>query len=49
VSLRPIAIDRYDVGTIVVAGGLEPGETVVTSGAQLLRPAQRVALIGAEG
>jgi RND family efflux transporter MFP subunit len=49
VSLRPIEIDRYDVGTIVVAGGLEPGETVVTSGAQLLRPEQRVALIGAEG
>jgi RND family efflux transporter MFP subunit len=49
VSLRPIEIERYDVGTIVVASGLEAGETVVTAGAQLLRPQQRVALVGADG
>ena len=47
VALRRIGIDSYDVGTIIVRDGLEPGETVVTAGAQLLRPEQRVALAGA--
>jgi RND family efflux transporter MFP subunit len=44
VALRQIGVDSYDVGTIIVRDGLEPGETVVTAGAQLLRPEQRVAL-----
>ena len=47
VSLRPIVVERYDTGRIVVREGLRPGETVVTAGAQLLRPNQTVAL--AEG
>ena len=47
VALRPIEVESYDVGTLVVRDGLEPGETVVAAGAQLLRPDQKVAL--AEG
>ncbi len=47
VSLRPIVVERYDTGQIVVREGLQPGELVVTAGAQLLRPNQAVAL--AEG
>ena len=47
VALRPIGVESYDVETLVVREGLEPGETVVAAGAQLLRPDQKVAL--AEG
>lgn len=44
VALRAIDVESYDVGTIIVRDGLKSGETVVTAGAQLLRPEQRVAL-----
>ena len=47
VALRPIGVESYDVETLVVREGLEPGETVVAAGAQLLRPDQKVEL--AEG
>ena len=43
-ALRAIDVESYDVGTIIVRDGLKSGETVVTAGAQLLRPEQRVAL-----
>lgn len=42
VSLRPITIDRYTKDRIAVAGGLQPGETVVSAGVQMLRPGQKV-------
>jgi RND family efflux transporter MFP subunit len=48
VSLRPIVVDRYDTGRIVVREGLRPGETVVTAGAQLLRLNQTIALAKGE-
>jgi RND family efflux transporter MFP subunit len=44
VTLRPITIDRYETGKIVVAKGLEQGEIVVTTGIQFLRPNQTVAV-----
>ncbi len=44
VSVRRIEIDRYGFDDIVLKGGVEPGETVVTAGIQFLRPGQRVAL-----
>lgn len=44
VSQRPIAVDRYRTGEILVADGLKPGDVVVTRGAQLLREGQTVAL-----
>ena len=43
VSPKTIAIESFATGKIVVAGGLEPGEKVVTSGIQFLRPGQIVA------
>ncbi|GEO17622.1 acriflavin resistance protein [Microvirga aerophila] len=43
VSLKPIMIEGYETGKIVVREGLRPGETVVTGGAQFLRPQQAVA------
>jgi membrane fusion protein, multidrug efflux system len=47
VSLKPIAIEGYETGKVVVREGLRPGEIVVTGGAQMLRPNQVVAF--AEG
>ena len=44
VTLRPITIDRFETGKIVVAKGLEQGEIVVTTGIQFLRPNQTVAV-----
>ncbi len=46
VTQRKISVDRYDTGRIIVRKGLEPGEVVVTAGAQLLRPNQKVAIAG---
>ncbi len=46
VSLKPITVEAYETGTIVVRSGIQPGDTVVTGGAQLLRPDQVVAFAG---
>jgi membrane fusion protein, multidrug efflux system len=43
VSLRRIEIESYRTGEAVVRGGLQQGDVVVTAGAQLLRPAQKIA------
>ena len=44
VSLKPVTIDAYKTGELLIRDGLEPGEIVVTAGGQLLRPDQTVAL-----
>lgn len=49
VSLRPIAVEGYETGKVVVRDGLQPGDIVVTGGAQLLRPGQVVAFAEGEG
>lgn len=46
VSLRRITVERYHTGSVVVADGIRPGETVVSAGGQLLRPNQTVELTG---
>jgi len=46
VFLKPIAIEAYETGKIMVRAGIQPGDTVVTGGAQLLRPGQVVAFAG---
>jgi membrane fusion protein, multidrug efflux system len=46
VSPRPITIDRYETGKVIVREGLQPGEIVVIAGGQFLRPNQTVALAG---
>jgi RND family efflux transporter MFP subunit len=45
VSLRPVEVLRYDPAS-VIAQGLETGEVVVTAGVQVLRPGQKVRLLG---
>jgi membrane fusion protein, multidrug efflux system len=47
VSLRPIDVHSYDLAQVIVGGGLEPGDIVVTAGVQALRPGERVRLLGA--
>jgi multidrug efflux pump subunit AcrA (membrane-fusion protein) len=42
VSLKPVAVDRYNRDTIAVTGDIEPGQTVVFAGSQMLRPGQKV-------
>jgi multidrug efflux pump subunit AcrA (membrane-fusion protein) len=45
VTQRPIEIDRYRTGEILVGKGLSDGDLVVTAGVQLLREGQIVTLI----
>ena len=47
VSLRPIAVERYDLARVIVGSGLQPGDVVVIAGVQTLRPGQKVRLLGA--
>ncbi|MDQ0475403.1 efflux RND transporter periplasmic adaptor subunit [Labrys wisconsinensis] len=47
VSQKPVAIDAYTTGRILVRDGLKPGEIVVAAGAQLLRPGQAVSEVAA--
>lgn len=42
VSLKPVAIDRYNRDSIAVTGGIEAGQTIVSAGGQALRPGQKV-------
>lgn len=44
VSLRDIEVERYLPAAVSVAGGLAPGDVVVTAGVQALRPGQAVRL-----
>jgi membrane fusion protein, multidrug efflux system len=47
VALKPIVVERYVIGAVIVTSGIAPGDLVATSGIQLLRPGQQVAI--AEG
>jgi membrane fusion protein, multidrug efflux system len=47
VSLRSVDVSRYDPATVVISQGLDTGEVVVTAGVQVLRPGQKVRLLGA--
>jgi multidrug efflux pump subunit AcrA (membrane-fusion protein) len=46
VSLRKVDVLRYDPASVVISRGLEPGELVVTAGAQTLHPDQKIRLLG---
>ena len=48
VALKPVEVLRFDPGTVVISGGLEGGEIVVTAGVQALHPGQKVRLLGAQ-
>ena len=47
VSLRTIDVASHDAARVVVAGGLNSGDVVVTAGVQALHPGQKVRLLGA--
>jgi membrane fusion protein, multidrug efflux system len=42
VSLHPVKVERYATGEVLLAGGVEDGEWIVTRGAQLLYPGRIV-------
>jgi RND family efflux transporter MFP subunit len=42
VQMQPIAVAGADGNTVVVAGGLRPGQVVVTAGVHVLSPGQKV-------
>jgi membrane fusion protein, multidrug efflux system len=46
VALKPVEVSRFDPGTVVLSGGLEGGEIVVTAGVQALHPGQKVRPLG---
>lgn len=46
VALKPVDILRFDPGTVVLSGGLDGGEIVVTAGVQALHPGQKVRPLG---
>jgi RND family efflux transporter MFP subunit len=47
VKIQPIAVAGADGNEVVVAGGLQPGQVVVTAGVHTLSPGQKVTLFGA--
>jgi RND family efflux transporter MFP subunit len=47
VSLRNVDVARYELDRVLISQGLSPGELVVTAGVQVLRPGQKVRLLGA--
>jgi RND family efflux transporter MFP subunit len=46
VALRSVDVARYDPASVVASQGLQAGEVVVTAGAQVLRPGQKVRRLG---
>lgn len=46
VSLKPVTVDTYETGVVVVSGGLQPGERVVIDGGKLLSVGQSVSYEG---
>jgi membrane fusion protein, multidrug efflux system len=46
VALKPVEVLRFDPGTVVLSGGLDGGEIVVTAGVQALHPGQKVRPLG---
>ncbi len=44
VTLKPVSVASYQSHSVIIEGGLEPGERVVTAGAKVLRPNQVIAI-----
>jgi RND family efflux transporter MFP subunit len=47
VALRPVEVRNGNAAAVQVTAGLNPGDVVVVSGAQALRPGQKVRPLGA--
>ena len=48
VKLVPVTIGGVSGNEIVLGGGVKPGQTVVTAGVNLLKPGQKVKILGAD-
>jgi multidrug efflux pump subunit AcrA (membrane-fusion protein) len=48
VALRNIEVVRYDPSSMIVGSGLSDGDIVVTAGVHVLRPGQKVKLVGGQ-
>lgn len=46
VSLRDVTVARYEPASVILSGGVQPGEIIVTAGVQSLHPGQTVRLLG---
>jgi RND family efflux transporter MFP subunit len=46
VSLKPVTVDSYGTGTVIIKSGLQPGELVVVDGGKLLSLGQSVTYDG---
>jgi len=44
ISLKAVAVDRYETDRVIIAGGLQQGDVVVTAGVNRLRANQKVRL-----
>jgi RND family efflux transporter MFP subunit len=49
VALRSVQVGRFDPARVLVSGGLQAGEVIVTAGVQALRPGQKVRLLAQQG
>ena len=47
VQLRPVTVLRFDPDRVLLSGGVEKGDMVVTAGTHLLRPGEQVRLLAA--
>ena len=47
VTLKPVAVARYEADTVLIAGGLAKGDLVVTAGINTLREGQKIRLADA--
>ena len=48
-DLRPVRIQAYETGRIILAGGVDAGEAVVVDGTKFLRPGEKVSVIEEAG
>lgn len=48
VSLRNVAVARFDPASVLVSDGLEAGDIIVTAGVQALHPGQKIRILGAD-
>jgi RND family efflux transporter MFP subunit len=48
VKLTPVQVAGASGNDILIASGVSPGQTIVTAGINLLRPGQKVKILGAE-
>jgi RND family efflux transporter MFP subunit len=47
ITLKPVAVARYEADTVLIAGGLAKGDLVVTAGINTLREGQKIRLADA--